>query len=65
MITGKTPEGEVPKTLGDLRLLGGVRRFPQRVKCATLAWHALKGCLADGKGEGTQSFSVDASGPDL
>lgn len=65
MITGKTPEAEVPKALGDLRLLGGVRRFPQRVKCATLAWHALKGCLADGEGDKPQSFSVDANGPDL
>ncbi len=27
--------------LGDLAALGGVVRFPLRVKCATLAWHAL------------------------
>ena len=47
MITGKTPEGEVPKTLGDLRLLRGVSKFPQRIKCATLGWHALKGALAE------------------
>ena len=30
MITGKTPEDEAPKSLGDLRLLSGVRKFPQR-----------------------------------
>ena len=47
MITGKTPEGETPKSLGDLRLLSGVRKFPQRVKCATLGWHALRGALAE------------------
>jgi nitrogen fixation NifU-like protein len=30
------------KTLGDLEALQGVRRFPARVKCATLAWNALQ-----------------------
>ena len=30
------------KQLGDLRLLQGVRKFPQRVKCAMLAWRALE-----------------------
>ena len=28
--------------LGDLVALAGVRQFPIRIKCATLAWHALK-----------------------
>jgi len=27
--------------LGDLEVLCGVRNFPMRVKCATLAWHAV------------------------
>lgn len=50
MITGQT---DTPaKALGDLRLLTGVRKFPQRVKCATLAWHALKGALKIGNGNG-------------
>ncbi len=44
MISGTTA-GPAPKALGDLRLLSGVRKFPQRVKCATLAWHALHGAL--------------------
>jgi len=25
--------------------LGGVKRFPSRVKCATLSWHALKAAI--------------------
>src|SRR5205814_4404114 len=29
---------EAPRSLGDLRLIQGVRKFPQRVKCAMLAW---------------------------
>ena len=31
--------------LGKLRALDGVREFPMRVKCATLAWHALDSAL--------------------
>ena len=62
MITGKTPEAEAPKTLGDLRLLSGVAKFPQRIKCATLGWHALKGALAEGSAE--KMFTVDVNDPD-
>lgn len=31
--------------LGKLTALSGVRAFPARVKCATLAWHTLQGIL--------------------
>jgi nitrogen fixation NifU-like protein len=31
--------------LGDLAALAGVRRFPVRVKCATLGWHTLEEAL--------------------
>jgi len=34
-----------PATLGKLQVLGGVREFPARVKCATLAWHTLHAAL--------------------
>ena len=41
LVTGKaaTPPD---KSLGSLRAFAGVARFPARVKCATMAWHALK-----------------------
>jgi nitrogen fixation NifU-like protein len=32
--------------LGKLAALAGVRAFPARVKCATLAWHTLNAALA-------------------
>lgn len=32
--------------LGDVAALGGVRAYPMRVKCATLAWHTLRAALA-------------------
>jgi nitrogen fixation NifU-like protein len=36
-----------PERLGDLEALVGVRRFPVRVKCATLAWHTLEEALEE------------------
>ena len=36
-----------PVDLGDLEALQGVRRFPVRVKCATLSWITLELALAD------------------
>jgi nitrogen fixation NifU-like protein len=35
-----------PKELGKLMAFAGVSEFPMRVKCATLAWHALQSALA-------------------
>ena len=35
--------------LGDMAYLSGVGEFPTRVKCATLAWHALQGALRNKK----------------
>ncbi len=45
------PDAEVDfAKLGDLALLQGVRKFPQRVKCATLAWRALEQALGEAGG---------------
>ncbi|RMH16919.1 MAG: SUF system NifU family Fe-S cluster assembly protein [Acidobacteria bacterium] len=43
MLTGD--DGEHPD-LGKLEALAGVREYPIRVKCATLAWHTLHAALA-------------------
>ena len=32
--------------LGKLSVLAGVREFPTRIKCASLAWHAMKAAVA-------------------
>lgn len=42
VVTGTLP---VDASLGPLRALGGVSRFPMRVKCASLAWHALRSAM--------------------
>jgi nitrogen fixation NifU-like protein len=36
-------EGDVE--LGKLAVFEGVRQYPMRVKCATLAWHTLHNAL--------------------
>ncbi len=39
------PKGD-DEALGKLAVFGGVHDFPTRVKCASLAWHALRAALA-------------------
>lgn len=39
------PEQEPPPELGDIAALSGVRKFPARIKCAMLPWHALEAAL--------------------
>lgn len=41
--TGDAPDAE--PDLGKLQALAGVRDYPMRVKCATLAWHTLHAAL--------------------
>lgn len=38
-------EPATDRAMGDLSLFKGVRKFPLRVKCATLAWHAFEEAL--------------------
>ena len=45
---GDGPE-HVPEGMGKLAAFAGVRDYPARVKCATLAWHTLRAAL-DGQG---------------
>jgi nitrogen fixation NifU-like protein len=40
------PDSEVDAVkLGKLAVFAGVREFPMRIKCATLAWHTLRAAL--------------------
>jgi len=57
LVSGGVDEGA--PILGDLRLLRGVRKFPQRVKCAMLAWRALEAALRQSTGEATVSTEGD------
>lgn len=45
-VDGLAPDGPaLPKEVGDLRALAGVRRFPSRVRCALLPFEALEEAL--------------------
>lgn len=48
LVMGTTPadDSAVTGKLGSLRALGGVSRFPARVKCALLAWNALETAMS-------------------
>ena len=60
LVTGKLNidvDTSAKARLGSLRALGGVSRFPIRVKCASMAWHALKSALR-GEGSGPAAMTV-------
>ncbi len=44
-------DGEAGVDLGKLQVLSGVKDYPVRIKCATLAWHALRAALEGGDTE--------------
>ncbi len=46
LVTGN----ESKEDLGKLSIFGGVKKYPARVKCATLSWHALMAAI-EGKKE--------------
>lgn len=46
LLTGPDEGPADLEKLGDLAALQGVRKYAVRVKCATLAWHALEAALA-------------------
>jgi len=53
VLTGASGDGSAPgdggtpehASLGKLAVLEGVKQYPLRVKCATLAWHTLRNAL--------------------
>jgi nitrogen fixation protein NifU and related proteins len=46
LVTDEVAQKEERVSLGKLEALAGVKAFPTRVKCATLAWHTLHAALA-------------------
>jgi nitrogen fixation NifU-like protein len=42
-----TPPEQPVEDMGKLSALAGVREFPVRVKCASLAWHTLKAAFGN------------------
>jgi nitrogen fixation NifU-like protein len=61
LVRGELAEDE-QKSLGSLRAFAGVAKFPNRVKCASLAWHAMHSAIADGDGEVTSDAESQGEG---
>lgn len=49
MLTAEVDEPVDDERLGKMAIFAGVREFPMRVKCATLAWHTMKAAVLDGQ----------------
>lgn len=49
MITSDPGSPLDEKSLGKLAIFGGIREFPVRAKCATLAWHTALSALRGGQ----------------
>ncbi len=45
LVTSNPESGIDAAGLGKLAIFAGVREFPMRVKCATLAWHTMRAAL--------------------
>lgn len=54
LLTAKEEPKVDPFELGELAALLGVRKFPARVKCATLSWHTLAAALKKGGSVSTE-----------
>lgn len=50
LVTGKLGDNPDIEDLGKLAVFAGVREFPARVKCASLAWHTMMNAI-EGKQE--------------
>jgi len=60
MVTGELDEEAEPNNLGRLKIFAGVRDYPARVKCASLAWHTMHAAL-----EGEETVTTEHLGPDI
>ncbi len=54
LLTGPPDVRADAKSFGKLAVFSGVREFPVRVKCATLAWHTLHTALTGGSPASTE-----------
>lgn len=56
LVTGDPSEKPNTEGLGKMAVFFGVREFPVRVKCATLAWHTIRAAV---KGEAEETVSTE------
>jgi nitrogen fixation NifU-like protein len=49
-VTDPVESQQNPAALGALAVFSGVRKYPVRAKCATLAWHTMRAALEGREG---------------
>lgn len=54
LVAGPSEDLPGPEELGKLAVFSGVREHPARIKCATLAWHALHSALGEARTVSTE-----------
>ena len=60
MMLRETAAASLPERLGEARAFEGVRKYPMRVKCATLAWNTLiEGLKPPANGAAAAEFSEE------
>lgn len=57
VMLGEEDPDEAP--LGKLVSLSAVRRYPNRIKCALLGWHALMHAIQDGAGQASAPVTTE------
>lgn len=62
LVTGEGAPVE-PSEVGAMRALSGVRKFPVRVKCASMAWHTMRKALADAGSAAAAASGAPSSDP--
>ncbi len=58
LVRGEPLDPEVQQTLGKLAAFSGVWKYPSRIKCAILCWHAVRSAL-----EGKDHASTESESP--
>src|SRR6478609_5741514 len=61
LVKGELPDAD-QKSLGSLRAFAGVAKFPNRVKCASLAWHAMHSAISTNENEVTSDPESQGEG---
>ena len=55
LLRGELDPEKDANILGKLKIFSGIWQYPSRVKCAALAWHAMRGALQEDNKISTES----------
>lgn len=64
LVKGELDPQKEPHQLGKLTLFEGVKEYSSRIKCASLAWHALVNALKTKGAASTEGDSISSNNPE-